>query len=123
MSSIRIEGDAELRRAIRLLGARAKAVRKEAIEAAAEPMVEAMVANAPRDTGALELGIGTQVSVTPEVARVKIGPKRNVFYGMFQELGTQHHGAQPFMRPAFDQEKDEAVRAFGEVIRNALVGL
>ncbi len=33
---------------------------------------------------------------------VAIGPTRKGYYGSFQELGTKHHAAQPFARPAFD---------------------
>lgn len=32
------------------------------------------------------------------------------FYGMFQEFGTARHKAQPFLRPAFDAKKDEALQ-------------
>jgi HK97 gp10 family phage protein len=33
---------------------------------------------------------------------VAVGPAKNRYYGVFQEFGTVHHGAQPFARPAFD---------------------
>ncbi|SIO36501.1 phage protein, HK97 gp10 family [Rhodovulum sp. ES.010] len=36
---------------------------------------------------------------------VYVGPRRQVFHGLFQEFGTVNHPPQPFMRPAWDQDK------------------
>lgn len=59
-------------------------------------------------------------------AWVAVGPSKAFFYGIFQEYGTVHHGAQPFMRPAFDTGSELAVQILaGELwaaIRNALPG-
>lgn len=41
---------------------------------------------------------------------VYVGPTRKVFHGIFQEFGTINHGAQPFLRPAFDTGTDEFMR-------------
>jgi len=38
-------------------------------------------------------------------AEIAVGPTNQVFYGMFQEFGTVHHGPKPFMRPAWDSHK------------------
>jgi HK97 gp10 family phage protein len=35
--------------------------------------------------------------------------KSDPFYGLFAEFGTTSQAAKPFMRPAFDQTKDEAL--------------
>ena len=54
------------------------------------------------------------------------GPGKDGFHGLFQELGTIFHAAQPFMRPSFDEGKSESERAFKRrlagVIRRALRG-
>lgn len=35
-----------------------------------------------------------------------VGASREAFYGpMFQELGTKHHAAQPFLQPAFENNR------------------
>lgn len=34
-----------------------------------------------------------------------VGPDRRAFHAHLQEFGTQHHKAQPFMRPAWDKHK------------------
>lgn len=46
------------------------------------------------------------------------GKKRNIdkdsFYWRFLELGTSKMPAQPFMRPAFESKKEEALAVIGE---------
>lgn len=39
---------------------------------------------------------------------------KDSFYWKFQEFGTAKMAAQPFMRPAFEAKKEEAVTAIGE---------
>ena len=34
-----------------------------------------------------------------------VGPDRRAFHARLQEFGTEHHAAQPFMRPAWDKHK------------------
>ena len=33
-----------------------------------------------------------------------VGPSTKAFHGMFQEFGTAHHAAHPFLRPALDSK-------------------
>lgn len=42
-----------------------------------------------------------------------IGPDGDHFYGLFGEFGTVHQSAKPFMRPAFDEEKEKLIDALG----------
>jgi HK97 gp10 family phage protein len=37
--------------------------------------------------------------------------QKNLWYWKFQEFGTAHNAAQPFMRPAFNAHKEKAVEA------------
>jgi HK97 gp10 family phage protein len=39
-----------------------------------------------------------------------IGPAKETFYGLFQEFGTSRHAAQPFLRPAIDEDGSRAVQ-------------
>ena len=39
---------------------------------------------------------------------------------MFQEYGTVHHGPQPFMRPALDQGKSQAIEAMKKKIKERI---
>lgn len=52
---------------------------------------------APVDTGNLRRSITSEVSRDRRGWLVRFGT--NVFYGIFQEFGTIHHPAQPFLRP------------------------
>lgn len=72
---------------------------------------------APRATGRLAGDIAKQaVQASSERAVVEVGFLESAFHGFFQELGTSTQAAQPFLRPAFDGERHEAVR----VIRDSL---
>lgn len=45
----------------------------------------------------------------PSAAQVGIRVRRDGFYGRFFEFGASNVAAQPFMRPAFDSKKEEAL--------------
>jgi len=42
-------------------------------------------------------------------AAIAVGPRQDFFYGIFLEYGTVKMSALPFMRPAFDSTRDEAL--------------
>ncbi|MCG8670208.1 MAG: HK97 gp10 family phage protein [Pseudomonadales bacterium] len=44
-----------------------------------------------------------------ELYRIRVGISREAFYGMFPELGTRHQPAQPYLRPAWEEKKEEAL--------------
>jgi len=47
-----------------------------------------------------------------------VGP--TTFVGVFQEFGTVVHGAQPFMRPAWDAGRDKVLKDFGVQLWKAI---
>ena len=49
-------------------------------------------------------------------AAVSIGPRREAFYGMFQEFGTRFQPARPWLRPALDAAAGRAIAAFGKAL-------
>ena len=58
----------------------------------------------------------------------EVGPRRKkkagvlpAWYAHFLEFGTDRQSAQPFMRPAFEQTKDEAMKAFEAKLRKTLM--
>lgn len=59
--------------------------------------------HAPVDTGNLRRSIYHEVFKTRRNPYARVGT--NVRYGIFQELGTRFHAAQPFMRPAIEAVK------------------
>jgi HK97 gp10 family phage protein len=116
--SFKVDGFKELAANLRALP---MAVQREkildALEVAAEPMRSRMSQLAPREPGAPDLADNIGISVANRIGdvgggrwqarhdeehAVAVGPTKNFFYGIFQEYGTVHHAAQPFMRPAFD---------------------
>lgn len=76
---------------------------------------------APRDSGFLsEHIIKVADKATRDEADILVGASRKAFYGDFQELGTAHQGAQPWLRPAFDATKDRAQQVFADSMRRRI---
>lgn len=42
------------------------------------------------------------------------------FYGKFSEYGSSHEPARPWMRPAFDESKEEAYQKIEQIISNGI---
>lgn len=60
----------------------------------------------------------------PNWMTVQIGPDKTVsYYARFYEYGTIHQPARPFMRPAFDAQKQRAIEAFANSLRENLAQL
>ncbi len=113
--SCTVEGLDELEHA--LLDTTVKKARKgmrEALNAAGEVMRAAIEEKAPRRTGFLSSHIITKVklSAKEDEGTVSVGPSKEAFYGVYDEFGTRHMAARPFMRPAFEQHKEPMLDAF-----------
>ena len=68
-----------------------------------------------RRAGALRDDItAVRAKSTDTTARFKIGNTKEIFYAHWQEFGTVHHAAQPFLRPAFDTKKVDAANQIGD---------
>lgn len=135
--SHRMTGHDELLKKLRALpGALQKDVLVYALMDAAAPMRSDAAALAPRseDKGPhmadhirvaeTEFVVGGRVG--PEVAAVAVGPEKAFFYAEWQEHGTAHHPAHPFMRPAFDANKTVVRKRLADsiwtVIKHAVGG-
>ena len=76
---------------------------------------------APKDTGEGAESIACRIiSSRRGVVVGAIGPGRNQFYMMFQEIGTSHHPPQPHLRPAVESHGRRAILAIGEFYREEL---
>lgn len=125
MIKAEVRGVRELNAKLRRMEARAPGQLEKALEKAAKPIEDYAVGAAPVETGALARSITTRpMGAAEDHARVRIGPawavydnKSVVEYGRFQEFGTSKMAAQPFMRPAFDAGRDEALRIFTEEMK------
>lgn len=89
-------------------------VSREEIEAAlllaAQPVVDAARANAPVRSGNLRDSIRSEVVDDEGKPEVRVGT--NLFYGRYQEFGTKRLAARPFLRPALDEKRAEAIEIF-----------
>jgi HK97 gp10 family phage protein len=93
------------------------------LKAAAKPIDDQASSLAPVDTGKLQVSIITGTQLTRRqrasaykagalgVAEVHVGTKLS--RGLFQEFGTFDQPAQPFMRPAWEANKDKALEIVG----------
>jgi HK97 gp10 family phage protein len=117
MATVRVVGTEEAIRNLERLKSRVqqdKALRP-AYMAAAELVRAAAARRAPvGETGTLAGEMAAEWVTRKRYAIV--GPSRDAFYGEFQERGTSEMAAQPFLRPAIDEVKDQAI----EVIRREM---
>lgn len=112
-----------------------KNIMRGAVRAGAAPIVQEAKSNVAKDTGNLEKSIGvvtgkpknknfTRVWVTPRVVtrsksyKLKDGTKWKItgtvadgWYAHFKEFGTVNMPADPFMRPAYENKGEEAIKA------------
>lgn len=69
--------------------------------------------NAPVDTGALKQSIGLEITDGGLTATVE--PK--VEYASYQEYGTRFMEAQPFVGPAFNEQKEKFKRDIDKLMK------
>ena len=120
---IKIEGAKELEK--KLLSFEPKLGRKvvrQALRKGAKVIQSAAKSNVPVKSGALKKSIKVRAlkkrrqSYGVMVATSDGWFKGDEFYGAFLEFGTSKMPAKPFVRPAFDAEKDNAEK----IIKNQL---
>ena len=109
---------------------------------AGEPMRSRMEQLAPRSTGdrgnipgladSMSISVAKKIGSTSGgrweasdefMAAVAVGPSKNAYYGIFQEYGTVHHGAQSFARPAFDGTADTSLKHISAELWTLLVDM
>lgn len=126
IATVKMEGLAELDAAlVELPKSGAKAVLRRVLKKAAAPVEAAMVAKAPKLTGALQVSIrsGTKLTKRQQRFAKKEGKSSSEIYigtadpaGIPQEFGTFDQNAQPFARPAWDETQDEALLIISETL-------
>lgn len=128
-----LTGFKELANALRELGPRvAKNTLRRSVAAGATIIRKEAMDRAPVDTGEMrkDIQVKRERDTKGEMSAkysvfVRAGKKsrlsgraRNVqkdsYYWKFVELGTSKMAARPFMRPAFESRKEDAVKAIGE---------
>src|ERR1700722_1347832 len=133
----KITGLSELRAQLQELPTKlAKRVLRPALEDAGEIIQQAIGVRAPRASGFLTTHIDFKVVVHNDLsASVQVGPDKAAFWAIFSELGTAPHEetskngktwmhpgqpARPFMRPAFAESSDAALKSLADNILDGL---
>ncbi|MGH6862466.1 MAG: HK97-gp10 family putative phage morphogenesis protein [Phyllobacterium sp.] len=124
---VQIEGLKELDKALgELPKATAKATLRRVLKDAGEPIARAARQNAPTLTFHLNESVDVSTTLSRRQRSLHKSEGGQAFQEMFvgtndpagmqQEFGNERHGAQPFMRPAWDEKQGAAL----EVIVNQL---
>jgi HK97 gp10 family phage protein len=125
-------GVENLEAAIRKLGEDMQGeILRDAVDAGAEIVRDVASQLAPRSTdgshghkpGFLAENIVTDRvwTKTQNTADTHVGMTKAAWYGRLQETGTVYQPAQPFLRPALDETKNDVVDAVAEHLRNAIL--
>ena len=104
---IKVDGTKRLRKRLEALDDHTRSdVLARIVMAAAEPVRAVAAQKAPTRTGKLVETMTTELlEQKPHRASAGVGPNNEAWYGIFAEYGTVNHSAQPFLRPAFDEQK------------------
>ena len=119
MVTLTFTGGKELAEALDKLSLRKQgALLREVLAEAGEPIRRTARAIAPRRAPAPDIADNIVISraQTTDQAAVKIGPAKGFAYGLPLELGTHRMSAHPYLRPAFEANRDRAL----EIVREAL---
>jgi HK97 gp10 family phage protein len=114
-SRVDVRGDGELVAKLKRLASKATpAQARAALMAGGLPIQTAAAQKARVRTGTLRRSIHTETGETSEGTVARVGT--NVEYGPAQEFGTSRMSGQPYLRPAFDEKKGEALREMARVL-------
>lgn len=122
---IEIKGLRDLEAQLKFLPNRVRLnIGRRALKAGAQPILQRAKMNAPRRTGTLQSSLRVKLgrSRRPQSLLVTIGTRKesDMFYAAFNEFGTGHQPARPFLRPAFDSEKDAALGIIIRVLKQEI---
>lgn len=124
-TTVKVEGLRELDRALgELPKSTAKAVTRQVLKDAGEPIARAARQAAPRDEMHLYESIDVSTRLSRRQRGLHLDENKPTFQEMFvgtnnpagvqQEFGNHRHGAQPFMRPAWDANKISTVKLISD---------
>ena len=125
-----ISGGRELVTALTKLGNRRDIERvvQRAQQRALVPVVEAAKQLAPNRTGALAESIAARPANVrkhrdfdpSDLKPTVVGPAGWQFYGQFVEFGTARIAARPFLRPAWESNKDRVLQTHTKILANEI---
>lgn len=115
-AKVTVDGVDELVRKLQGLARKATpAQARAALMAGALPIQTAAAQKAPVDTGTLRRSIHTETAEIDSGVAARIGT--NVEYAAAQEFGTSRMRAQPYLRPAYDEQKAAALKEMARALK------
>ena len=98
----------------------------EAMRKAAKPVVADARRRARKRSGAGAKSIAARAipkskSTPQKPVGITIAPDKKHFYMMFQEFGTVNIGADPFLRPAWDANREAVLASFEKLMWDAIL--
>ncbi len=135
-----LEGHIALQRKIANLGSPAtqRRIIRPAVTQALAPINKAAKRKAPVETGLLKKSIGKKVAVVRRTGDIwggvgirkgfkqevtvdgKTEMRNPINYAHLVEFGTKNQPAKPFLRPALDEKRPEAMRILARVVKERL---
>jgi HK97 gp10 family phage protein len=108
----------------------AKTAMRRAVRDGMEIFQAAAEGKAPRASGELADNINIKTTAgggdgdtTTGSIEAIVGPGKQQYYGLFQEYGTRYQPAQPFMTPAYEENKDKVLETFVSDLKDEIEGL
>jgi len=119
MNDVEIIGMEDVLKKLKVLPAKVqKNVLTGAIRASAKPIIKEAKRLVPVDSGTLKksIGIRKRRSRDKNIIHFSVAPlsKKDGWYGRFVEFGTVKMASEPFMRPAFEKEGGNTIKAAKE---------
>lgn len=107
------------------MGRKGTTLENKALIAGAEVINKEVIKNAPERTGHAKKFLKvSKVSKEKGVKIVKVGISKGdnseAFYLKFHEYGTSKMSARPFMRPAFERKRKEALEVTHKIMKEGL---
>ena len=107
------------------MGRKGATLENKALIAGAEVINKEVVKNAPERTGRAKKFLKvSKVSKEKGIKVVKVGISKGdnseAFYLKFHEYGTSKMAARPFMRPAFERKRKEALEVTHKIMKEGL---
>lgn len=125
MSNMELDGIEKLLDKINAMGKAGQRVENKALKKAGEVILEQAKNNVNVRTERLKKGLKVSGVRNKDGRKyVLVGIQKsdnsNIFYGKFLEFGTSKNPAMPFMAPAYESRKREAIEIIKEELKSAL---
>lgn len=127
-SNFEVQGLESLMSKLENMGKTGVKIENEALQKAAEPILEDAKNSAPVRTGRLRDGLKiSKVKNSKDGKYVLVGTDKKdkdaPFWATFIEFGTSKMPAQPFLRPAYERNKKQVIDILKEEIQKGLKDL